>query len=89
MIDDHRTAGGDRFLHRRASGFANKQMALVQHAGKFIGPTNDLCWATIYRRFDRRPKFMSAANRHGQIDSKVCESPDQFRRTARRGMDHV
>ena len=64
----------DRFLHRRATGFPDEQMAFVQHPREFIGPANDLCRGTVCRRFDSRPKFIGTANRRRQIDAKRSEA---------------
>ena len=63
-------------------------MALEQHARKFIGPADDL-GRTICRRFNSRPKFISPANRHSQIDAKGSEATYDIRRSARSGMNHV
>src|SRR5207247_8542545 len=68
VVDDHWTGGGNRFLDGRATGFADEQMAFVEHPREFIGPPNDPYWTTICRPFDCRPEFISAADRHRKID---------------------
>ena len=73
MIDDHRTAGRNRFLHRRASGFPDEQMTLVQHTRKLVGPADDLRGMTIYYRFDCRPDFITTPDRYGEIDAKISK----------------
>jgi hypothetical protein len=53
VINNHRTTGRDRFLNGCASSFSDEQMALVKHARKFLGPTDDVDFAMTCRLFDR------------------------------------
>src|SRR5437667_1593452 len=64
-------------------------MALLQHAGKLIGPPNDLYRVTICRCFNGRPEIISAANRHRKMNPKIREQPHQLRRAARGSIDHI
>src|SRR4029077_1393605 len=88
VINDHRTGSSNRFLHRRASGFSDEQMALVKHTRKVVGPANDSC-PVPDRGFDLRHEPVGTADGYGEIDTQVGESLCQFRRAAGGRMNHI
>ena len=89
MVDDHRTFCSNRFLHRRAPGFADEQMVLVHHAGEFVRPANELYWVPICGGVNVGPEFISAADCHRKIEIKFREQTHQFRRATFGCMNHV
>ena len=78
MINDHRATGCDCFLHRRAPGFSDKQMAGPKHARKLFGPTDDLDLAMTYRLFDCRTEFAGMADGDGQMNIEIDKSSHEF-----------
>ena len=89
MINDHRTAGRDCFLHCGAASFANEQMAFVKHAREFVRPPENHRVAIACRLFNRRAQPVGATDGHRKIDAKTGKPPHKLRCAAGRGMDHV
>jgi hypothetical protein len=89
VIDDHRTTRGNCFLHGRAAGFTNEQVAGAKHAREIVGPADDIDLAIVRACFNCSSKFVVASDGYRQFDVEIEKFADQFRSVFCSGVDHV
>ena len=77
LIDNHRAAGGDGLLHRRAAGLGNDQMVAHQQLRHLVRPADDL--HAVFEAagaFDELgAQFGVAPDRDGEVDVVQFEEP--------------
>ena len=77
LVDDHRAARGDGFLHASAAGFADDEVAAQHQLRHLVGPAEDAhavgAMTRLFQQF--RLEFRVAAHRDGQLGVGNFQQP--------------